>query len=71
MARNGVTLTWMAGVLGLRLPTLCKHMSSETMPVEHHQALVSSGVPAEALPLPLDVPRGRKPKATRSSVAHT
>jgi hypothetical protein len=58
--RQGETLGHLALITGVSTATLSRHLRNETMPVKLHECLVSYGVPAELLPMPLDQKPGSK-----------
>lgn len=60
-----LTLQSLAEALGVKAPTLSKHLDNPTIPVAHHRILHEKfGIPVELLPEPRDLPPGPRPKTS-------
>lgn len=48
---------------GLTSGGVLRLVQGDRMPVERHQQMLALGIPVELLPVPMDVPAGRPPRA--------
>lgn len=64
MANCSVTYRWVGEQLGITTTAARSLLIKDTVPVKRHQRLVEIGIPAELLPVAMDIPTGparRKP----------
>ena len=66
MQEHNITFPALATQLGLKSDTGPRMLiARETIPVERYNQLRALGFPEELLPIPLDIPRGPRPKEPR------